>query len=269
MFPFLFFPDVLATYYLPTSFMRLSHSLCQPLFEELLLLLQPLSLLTFNLDLLFQHHHLDPSSPTPSPSPRTPDGGSTFHAPPKALVFGNRPRLESVSEQDLGELEEAADGWGASPGTSEGNRADGSQEEGRACQSPTPRVKVGGTSQLLWMQEKELLPPGQASLSKQASQVIQQGWGAVLRWGERLGQTWGSYNPSSPVTSGGTDPQAPAENVWLGDSPGSVTRPDIISHQTHGDHPSDRTPAVPWGLGRLFGASRDLRSAQTRTSSTR
>ncbi|XP_023662049.2 uncharacterized protein rusc1 isoform X3 [Paramormyrops kingsleyae] len=260
--------DVLATYYLPTSFMRLSHSLCQPLFEELLLLLQPLSLLTFNLDLLFQHHHLDPSSPTPSPSPRSPDVGSTFHVSPKALVFGNRARLESVSEHDYGELEEAADSWGASSGTSEGKRAGGSREEEQACQSPTPRVKVGATSQLLWVQEKELLPPGQASLSKQATQVIQQGWGAVLRWGERLGQNWGSFNTSSQVTSGGTDPQALAQNVWLGESPGSVTQPDIISHQTHGDHPFDRTPAVPWGLGRLFGASRDPRSAQTHTSST-
>lgn len=36
--------------------MCLSHSVCQPLFEELLLLLQPLSLLPFNLDLLFEHH---------------------------------------------------------------------------------------------------------------------------------------------------------------------------------------------------------------------
>lgn len=38
------------------GFLCLSHSVCQPLFEELLLLLQPLSLLPFNLDLLFEHH---------------------------------------------------------------------------------------------------------------------------------------------------------------------------------------------------------------------
>uniref|UniRef100_A0A3B5MZS3 RUN and SH3 domain containing 1 n=1 Tax=Xiphophorus couchianus TaxID=32473 RepID=A0A3B5MZS3_9TELE len=50
--------SVLEACYHPTSFMRLSLTTCWPLFEELLLVLQPLSLLTFNLDLLFQHHHL-------------------------------------------------------------------------------------------------------------------------------------------------------------------------------------------------------------------
>uniref|UniRef100_A0A3Q4G939 RUN and SH3 domain containing 1 n=1 Tax=Neolamprologus brichardi TaxID=32507 RepID=A0A3Q4G939_NEOBR len=69
--------SVLETYYHPTSFMRLSQAACQPLFEELLLVLQPLSLLTFNLDLLFQHHHLEPESHRPEiPSPPFPDPGS-------------------------------------------------------------------------------------------------------------------------------------------------------------------------------------------------
>uniref|UniRef100_A0A3Q2ZHW1 RUN and SH3 domain containing 1 n=1 Tax=Kryptolebias marmoratus TaxID=37003 RepID=A0A3Q2ZHW1_KRYMA len=49
--------SVLDAHYHPGSFVRLSLTACRPLFEELLLVLQPLSLLTFNLDLLFQHHH--------------------------------------------------------------------------------------------------------------------------------------------------------------------------------------------------------------------
>ncbi|KAM6034471.1 AP-4 complex accessory subunit RUSC2 isoform 3-T9 [Chlamydotis macqueenii] len=48
--------DIILAHYLPVGFLCLSHSVCQPLFEELLLLLQPLSLLPFNLDLLFEHH---------------------------------------------------------------------------------------------------------------------------------------------------------------------------------------------------------------------
>ncbi|GCB76472.1 hypothetical protein scyTo_0017470, partial [Scyliorhinus torazame] len=43
-------------HYLSTGFLALSHSVCQPLFEEVLLLLQPLSLLPFDLDLMFEHH---------------------------------------------------------------------------------------------------------------------------------------------------------------------------------------------------------------------
>ncbi|KFV71595.1 Iporin, partial [Dryobates pubescens] len=48
--------DIILAHYQPVGFLCLSHSVWQPLLEELLLLLQPLSLLPFNLDLLFEHH---------------------------------------------------------------------------------------------------------------------------------------------------------------------------------------------------------------------
>ncbi|XP_058028462.1 AP-4 complex accessory subunit RUSC2 isoform X3 [Ahaetulla prasina] len=50
--------DVLQAHYQPMGFLPLAHGACQGLFEELLLLLQPLSLLPFGLDLLFEHHLL-------------------------------------------------------------------------------------------------------------------------------------------------------------------------------------------------------------------
>nr|XP_023967179.1 iporin isoform X2 [Chrysemys picta bellii] len=50
--------DIVLVHYQPVGFLCLSHGVCQPLFEELLLLLQPLSLLPFSLDLLFEHHLL-------------------------------------------------------------------------------------------------------------------------------------------------------------------------------------------------------------------
>ncbi|KAJ8285524.1 hypothetical protein GJAV_G00027820 [Gymnothorax javanicus] len=46
--------DVIEVHYHPWGFLPLSQGACQPLFEELLLLLQPLSLLPFHLDLLFE-----------------------------------------------------------------------------------------------------------------------------------------------------------------------------------------------------------------------
>ncbi|KAG9353765.1 hypothetical protein JZ751_011888 [Albula glossodonta] len=46
--------DIVAAHYHPWGFLPLSQGVCQPLFEELLLLLQPLSLLPFDLDLLFE-----------------------------------------------------------------------------------------------------------------------------------------------------------------------------------------------------------------------
>ncbi|KAM9331051.1 AP-4 complex accessory subunit RUSC2 [Gastrophryne carolinensis] len=48
--------DIIWAHYNPVGFLSVSHGVCQPLFEELLLLLQPLSLLPFDLDLLFEHH---------------------------------------------------------------------------------------------------------------------------------------------------------------------------------------------------------------------
>ncbi|XP_041094549.1 iporin-like isoform X3 [Polyodon spathula] len=50
--------DIVAAHYHPWGFLPLSQGVCQPLFEDLLLLLQPLSLLPFDLDLLFEHRLL-------------------------------------------------------------------------------------------------------------------------------------------------------------------------------------------------------------------
>uniref|UniRef100_A0A672Z5W6 Uncharacterized protein n=1 Tax=Sphaeramia orbicularis TaxID=375764 RepID=A0A672Z5W6_9TELE len=50
--------DIIGAHYNPWGFLPLAHGPCQPLFEELLLLLQPLSLLPFDLDLLFEPHLL-------------------------------------------------------------------------------------------------------------------------------------------------------------------------------------------------------------------
>ncbi|MBN3284007.1 RUSC1 protein, partial [Polyodon spathula] len=95
-------PDVLTAHYSPASFLRLTS--CQPLFEELLLLLQPLSILTFHLDLLFEHHHLLPANqescrassanqiPRGSASAnRGPDGKGTANQDSPGLANGNEP----------------------------------------------------------------------------------------------------------------------------------------------------------------------------------
>ncbi|XP_064435352.1 AP-4 complex accessory subunit RUSC2 isoform X3 [Mirounga angustirostris] len=50
--------DITQTHYQPWGFLSAAHSVCPGLFEELLLLLQPLALLPFSLDLLFQHRLL-------------------------------------------------------------------------------------------------------------------------------------------------------------------------------------------------------------------
>lgn len=63
------FPGLLSLLYLPTGFFSLARAGCPSLSTELLLLLQPLSVLTFHLDLLFEHHHHLPLGPPQAPPP--------------------------------------------------------------------------------------------------------------------------------------------------------------------------------------------------------
>nr|XP_057939451.1 uncharacterized protein rusc1 isoform X2 [Doryrhamphus excisus] len=212
--------DVLDAYYRPTAFMRLSLTACQPLFDELLLVLQPLGLLTFNLDLLFQHHHLDPHGP--APKGRGQDAGAKSSRP------GTRgaPYTESLSEVDFVDHQVPSAATPSSGGSVE------------SIEGKTPPTLSHTSPQLMWVQEKrigELPPPNleEESLAQQAGQVIQQGWGAVMRWGGRLSQNLAELNPSA----------------------GSTVPPDHRD-QSGGDFaPVGFVTQVPWGLGRLFGAA--------------
>ncbi|KAI4874815.1 hypothetical protein NFI96_005352 [Prochilodus magdalenae] len=240
--------DVLETYYRPTAFIRLSAASCQPLFEELLLLLQPLSLLTFNLDLLFQHHHLDPSSPDLTPashSPgvsRPPNRGFSFHLLPTYQSESSGRPLKSVSKQDLG-----GSGTHRSSPPSSFSPAPIQVQ----CRPVISREET--SPQLQWLKDKEIeAPPSEGngnSLTQQAGQALQQGWGAVMRWGERLGQNLGGLASvgSSEEPEGGH-----AEN------PNAHSASDALQS------PGQEAEAVPWGLGRLFGASKSPNNPPTK-----
>ncbi|XP_077383288.1 RUN and SH3 domain containing 1 isoform X2 [Festucalex cinctus] len=211
--------DVLDAYYRPSSFMRLSLSACQSLFDELLLVLQPLSLLTFNLDLLFQHHHLEPHGPAPHVrSPPSQDAGLSTKAI-RSEIRGGR-YMESLSEVDFsGPAHQAAD---------EGKTTPNNVGWSLTLDHTSP--------QLRWVQDKrigELPPPNmeEESLAQQAGQVIQQGWGAVMRWGGRLSQNLAELNQATT--------SQPDQQVQTGS--------DLA--------PVSPVAQVPWSLGRLFGST--------------
>ncbi|CAJ1062322.1 uncharacterized protein rusc1 isoform X2 [Xyrichtys novacula] len=242
--------DVLETYYHPNSFMRLSLTACQPLFEELLLVLQPLSLLTFNLDLLFQHHHLESDSHRPQiPSPPSQDAGSTESSQSKTT--GCR-YIETLSEVNFESPEHEAtkEKPPVSPKTG------GSGESTQSSTTPLKgEVSLAQTSpQLMWVQEKEIgaLPPPddeEESLAQQAGQVIQQGWGAVMRLGGRLSRNLADLSLK--------------KEEMKADLPG-------LQIQTGSDFaPVSSGALVPWGLGRLFGASKSPNSPPGHTPPTR
>ncbi|XP_054363825.1 AP-4 complex accessory subunit RUSC1 isoform X1 [Mirounga angustirostris] len=80
---------LLSLLYLPTGFLSVARGGCPALSAELLLLLQPLSVLTFHLDLLFEHQHHLPLGPAPAASaPGSPPAlRQTVHA---VLHWGGR-----------------------------------------------------------------------------------------------------------------------------------------------------------------------------------
>uniref|UniRef100_A0A8C6WQ90 RUN and SH3 domain containing 1 n=1 Tax=Neogobius melanostomus TaxID=47308 RepID=A0A8C6WQ90_9GOBI len=223
--------DVLETYYHPLSFMCLSLSVCRPQFDELLLVLQPLSLLTFNLDLLFQHHHWDPHStqiPTALPA-------QNQACPSKK---SEEKYMESLTEEDIQSRE---NGPASLPKTEDSPSE--SKEEDLLETSP----------QLRWVKEKEIsaLPPPdleEDSFAQQAGQVIQQGWEVMMRWGGRLSQ-----NLSELSLAAGKRDELKTEDL-----------------QAHSDFvPVSSSAQIPWGLERLFGAPKSLNGANGHTAPTR
>uniref|UniRef100_A0A8C1V146 RUN and SH3 domain containing 1 n=2 Tax=Cyprinus carpio TaxID=7962 RepID=A0A8C1V146_CYPCA len=243
--------DVLETYYRPTSFMRLSLTSCQSLFEELLLLLQPLSLLTFNLDLLFQHHHLDPSSPTLTPASHTseiyspPNEDFSFHLSPKGLFQGGR--LGSELEQDHGGL-----GLDTNPNSGLTSHVLDVSAYRNPISLSSDVTKEEANPPLSWFKGNDISTPlNVGSISQQAGQALQQGWGAVMRLGERLGQNFGLATTTEDVKG----PNSP-DDFKTGFSL-NLKSPDENRQQPRDDLSSrDSGAAVPWGLGRLFGASK-------------
>lgn len=157
--------------------MRLSLTTCQPLFEELLLVLQPLSLLTFNLDLLFQHHHLEPDGHSPEiPSPPCQDAGFQLSSSGSQSKNTGSRYIESLSEVDFESPEHQAAKGNPSPSANPKNGGLGVSTHVDAAPAKAS-VTLGQTSpQLLWVQEKEIgeLPPPnieEDSLAQQAGQV--------------------------------------------------------------------------------------------------
>ena len=92
-------PDVVSAYYHSWAFMTTTQSQCQPLFQELLLLLQPLSVLPFDLNLLLESRHGEPCS---NPSPITPCSTLLMTTWPK--LQAEIPRGTGTRSQQTGSL---------------------------------------------------------------------------------------------------------------------------------------------------------------------
>ncbi|NWS62977.1 RUSC1 protein, partial [Chunga burmeisteri] len=154
--------------YSPTAFFALSQGPLPHLADELLLLIQPLSVLTFHLDLLFEHHHLSVDVRPLSRRLESPVSPAHHSAQARGAV---RPSLEGQSSAAGASLED-----GIPPDTL-GREANA--EGSRRSQS---QASVRG------------LVPG-----PQVGAALQQTFQHVMRWGDQLSRTF-LGSDSSPET---------------------------------------------------------------------
>uniref|UniRef100_A0A803VVW7 RUN domain-containing protein n=1 Tax=Ficedula albicollis TaxID=59894 RepID=A0A803VVW7_FICAL len=143
-------PGVISVLYSPTAFFALSQGPLPHLADELLLLIQPLSVLTFHLDLLFEHHHLSVDVRPLSrrlESPLSPRPGAASR------------EAQGAAARDSLEDETPPDALGRVGGTGGSTRARSQATMGGLVPAP---------------------PVGAA---------LQQTWQHVLRWGDQLSRT--------------------------------------------------------------------------------
>ncbi|NXQ89968.1 RUSC1 protein, partial [Nyctibius grandis] len=167
--------------YSPVAFFALSQGPLPHLADELLLLIQPLSVLTFHLDLLFEHHHL--SVDVRPLSRRLDSPPSPTHRAAQARGAA-QPSLEGQSGAAGASLEDEMppDALGRAVGA-EGSRR--SQSQAAVC-GLVPGPQVGA--------------------------ALQQTFQHVLRWSDQLGRTF-LGGDSSPETHG---PEAGPQDAGAG-----------------------------------------------------
>ncbi|NXL89611.1 RUSC1 protein, partial [Alectura lathami] len=152
--------------YFPTAFFALSQGPLPHLADELLLLIQPLSVLTFHLDLLFEHHHL---SVDVRPLSRRLEPPSSPARHPAQAQGVQPPEGRSSAAGAVPEEEMPPDALGRAAGAEE-------RPQSRcqaAARSPVPAPQVGAALQ----------------------QTLQH----VLRWGDQLSRAFLGAD-SSPET---------------------------------------------------------------------
>ncbi|NXW85848.1 RUSC1 protein, partial [Alopecoenas beccarii] len=160
--------------YSPLAFFALSQGPLPHLADELLLLIQPLSVLTFHLDLLFEHHHLSVDVRPLSRRLGSPLSPPHDAVQPRGAVQPS-PELQSGETGDSLEDETPPDALGRAAGAEGGTR-----------------VRSQAT-------EHGLIPGPQVGAALQLS--LQH----VLRWGDQLGRAFrgGDSSPEPPRPEAG------------------------------------------------------------------
>ncbi|XP_007945110.1 iporin [Orycteropus afer afer] len=262
--------DVIQTHYQPWGFLRAARTLCAGLWEELLLLLQPLALLPFGLDPLFQHRL------------RQSGRRQRLH---KALLRGSQDLLLSArSTWQLARGQEARGERVKGVGAPEG------REEEEAAAAEAAAEAAGGTGPGRWarggqagwwyqlMQSSQVYIDGSVEGSR-----FPRGGGNGSSSSEKKKGAGGGGAPQAPppregVVEGAEACPAPEEALgrdrgwpfWMGSPPESVMAELRCSREREGptappaeneEGPSEPSPGgIKWG--HLFGSRKAPREVR-------
>ncbi|XP_074794342.1 AP-4 complex accessory subunit RUSC1 isoform X2 [Natator depressus] len=232
---------VISVLYLPTAFFSLSQGPFPHLARELLLLVQPLSVLTFHLDLLFEHHHVPVDV---RPLPRRPDSPPSHPLGP-ALVAAPTQGWDQGRGSASPEHKLPPDGpvRAALVGSEESARSQYSAAAAKSAPSPPAGISLKQTFQqvLQWgeqLTQTLLGPEGPAKPEKHQQPVPQD-------TGERQGSWWGQLSQASRVYTTPTKERFPITRwtklrVAAGDTSSSLAAPPHGSSQASANEFSAR-----------------------------
>ncbi|XP_075416209.1 AP-4 complex accessory subunit RUSC2 isoform X2 [Tenrec ecaudatus] len=267
--------DILQTHYQPWGFLSAAHTVCPGLFEELLLLLQPLALLPFSLDLLFQHRLLQSGQQQRQHKELLRVSQDLLLSAHSTLQLARSRGPEGPGDVDRADRGERVKGVGASEGGEEEEVAEaaGSSRQGRSARGG----QAGWWYQL--MQSSQVYIDG----SMEGSRFPRGGSSSSSSSERKKGLGGGGPSQAPPpregVVEGAEACPASEEGLgrergwpfWVGSPPDSVLAELRRSREREGpaapppaeseDRPSEASPGgIKWG--HLFGSRKAQREAR-------
>ncbi|KFP69530.1 RUN and SH3 domain-containing protein 1, partial [Acanthisitta chloris] len=247
-------PGVISVLYSPTAFFALSQGRLPHLADELLLLIQPLSVLTFHLDLLFEHHHL-PVDVRPLGSTRSQSTlGGLVPAPPVGAALQQTFQHVLRWGDQLSRSLLGAESPPECQGPEEGTGAGLSGWWGQLSQ--TSRVYTAPSKEkfpLVWWTKLRVAAgdssPGQAARPQTSLSGPSAAPGPDT--GSWLGWLFGATNPSSrssPPSPDAVSARSRRPSRWLSPSPrvlAGVVKGLTLDRTHTQEQPQRRTSALP------------------------
>ncbi|XP_004874007.1 iporin [Heterocephalus glaber] len=270
--------DIIQTHYQPWGFLSAAHTVCPGLFEELLLLLQPLALLPFSLDLLFQHRLLQSGQQQQQHKELLRVSQDLLLSAHSTLQLARARSQEGPGDMDRTTHGERVKGVGAPEG--------GEEEESEEVAEPAGGLGHGRwarSGQAGWwyqlMQSSQVYIDGSTEGSRFPRSSSSSGSGSEKKKGAGVGGPPQAPPPREGVVEGAEACPAPEEALgrekgwpfWMGSPPDSVLAELRCSREREGppappaENEEGTSEPSPGGIkwGHLFGSRKAQRDARS------